>query len=160
MWNINMYVNLHNCIELISVCDRRRFTRFNKISRSSEKSLGDDANRTYIARYEELIRTYKEYQEVLDENLAMAKQNDANSAVVTANDVLDLVKELYELELTGKDIKDFYDEQEEIRKAEIVTKTEKVYKQNILGRLIRRIKENLNDCLTNPSKKRKISNDS
>ena len=145
-------MNLHNCIELISVCDQRRFTRY------SEKSLGDNADMTHIARYQELIRTYREHQKVLDENLATVKQNDANSVVVTANDVLDLVKELYKLELTGKDIRDFYDKQEEIRRAEIITKTEKSYKPTVFAPSTVGFLTNIFMSVMNPSNKTSSSN--
>lgn len=111
----------------------KHFTRTNKISCYSEESLGVDAVKSQIKRYKDLIKTYKEHQKVLDQNLAMVKQNDSSSVIVTANDVLELVKELYNLELTGKDIRNFYDKQEEIRKAEIITKTEKVFKPMMIA---------------------------
>lgn len=91
---------------------------------------GGDKNR--IANYQRLIATYENYKLALDTQLAQVQQSDSNQrAIVSAMEVTELVRRLYELPLSGKTIQNFYAAQQNIVRYEILENTERTIRPRI-----------------------------
>nr|XP_022904736.1 uncharacterized protein LOC111416864 [Onthophagus taurus] len=94
-----------------------------------EKKLGDLAKPKVIQNYEQLIMRYESEKQLLMEELKkiQAVKKDVKS-VVTAPEIMNIVKELYGLKFSGKIIKEMYDAQQKHIEHEVVKRSEKVVK--------------------------------
>lgn len=81
----------------------------------SENSCGPNKDEDLIRSYNDLIEVHREHTKLLDDQLNQARNEDDDVKIVTAEDVLNLVQELYQLKNSGEFIRECYEKQQRVR---------------------------------------------